>query len=63
VRRRRPAVILAEIAVGVESALDGLRVAGPGPVQADQAWLDHEAAEHAEVGLGDGPQPDLGLVA
>jgi hypothetical protein len=55
----QPAVVLAEIAVGVEPALDGARVAEPGPVQADQARLGDEAAEHAEVGLGDGPQPDL----
>jgi hypothetical protein len=34
----------------------------PDPVQADQAGLDHEAADHAEVGLGDRAQPDLGQV-
>src|SRR5262249_62025724 len=46
----QPAVVRTEIAVGVESALDGLRVAEPGPVQADQAWLDHEAAEQPRAG-------------
>jgi hypothetical protein len=54
--------IIAEIAVGVESALDGLWIAESGPVQADEARLDYEPAEHVEVGLGDGPQPDLGQV-
>ena len=58
----QPAVVLAEIAVDIESALDGLRIAEPGPVQAYQADLDREATEHVEVGLGDGPQPDLGRV-